>query len=149
MVPSTTRSQLAAFSLVTWALKSWSVGLWVTVSAILSFIFSACICTPSSTSLPKSVSWYIAQRVFFPFWVTVAGGAVDLRLVEGLVHRARGGEREEVRHPRVELVFEERVVHRGAEAGHHREDAVALDGLGPRLHRARDLVLGVLDDEPD
>ena len=70
MVPMTTRSQPAAFSLVTWALKSWSVGLWVTVSTTFSLSFSACICTPSSTSLPKSVSWYIAQRAFLPFLLT-------------------------------------------------------------------------------
>jgi hypothetical protein len=70
MVPMTTRSQPAALSLVICAVKSWSVGLWVTVSTILTFIFSACICTPSSTSLPKSVSWYIAHSAFLPFFVT-------------------------------------------------------------------------------
>ena len=70
MVPITTRSQPAAFSLVIWAVKSWSVGLWVVVSTTLSLSFSACICTPSSTSLPKSVSWYIAQSAFLPFLVT-------------------------------------------------------------------------------
>ena len=70
MVPRTTRSHPAAFSLVICAVKSWSVGLWVTVSTILTFIFSAWICTPSSTSLPKSVSWYIAHSAFLPFFVT-------------------------------------------------------------------------------
>src|SRR2546427_532586 len=97
MVPSTTRSQLAAFSLVTWALKSWSVGLWVTVSTILRFIFSACACTPSSTSLPKSVSWYIAQPLFLGVVEDradlAAGDAARLvGLVEAHLHRVRGGD---------------------------------------------------------
>ena len=70
IVPSATRSHPAAFSLVICAVKSWSVGLCVVVSTTLIFIFSACIWTPSSTSLPKSVSWYIAQRAFLPFFVT-------------------------------------------------------------------------------
>ena len=67
MVPSTTRSQPAALSLVIGAVKSWSVGLCVVVSTSLIRIFSAWSCTPSSTSFPKSVSWYIAQSAFLPF----------------------------------------------------------------------------------
>src|SRR5439155_1020488 len=45
---------------------------------------------------------------------------------------------------RVELVLEQRVVHRRPERRHHHEDAIAVDQLGAGLHRARHLVLGVL-----
>ena len=160
MVPMTTRSQPAAFSLVTWALKSWSVGLWVTVSthlqlellglhlhAVEHLLAEVGVLVHRAEGLLALLAHEVLDAR--AHLVHVAGRPVELQLVEGLVHRARGGEREEVRHPRVELVLEQRVVHRGAEARHHREDVVAVDQLGPRLHRAGHLVLGVLDHEPD
>ena len=106
------------------------------------------------------MSWYIAHSGLLALLghevvdagahlVDVGGRAVELQLVEGLVHRARRGEREQVRHVRLELVLEQRVVHRGAERRHHGEDVVAVDELGAGLHRARHLVLRVLDDQLD
>src|SRR4029453_15494195 len=81
--------------------------------------------------------------------VDIGGGAVELELAEGLEHRAGRGEGKEVGHSCLDLILEERVVHGGAQPGHHGEDLVAVDELGPRLHGARHLILRVLHDELD
>ena len=70
MVPMTIRSQPAERSLPIGAVKSWSVGLCAVVSTTLMPSFLVCCSAPSSTSLPKSVSWYITQTAFLPFVLT-------------------------------------------------------------------------------
>ena len=81
--------------------------------------------------------------------VVVGGEGRELELVEGLGHRARRREREQVGHALLQLLAEHGVVLRRAESAHHGEDLVVVDELVGGLHGARGLVLVVLDDELD
>ena len=81
--------------------------------------------------------------------VVVRSRQAELQVMQRLVHRARRGQREDVRHALGELVGHRRVVHRRAAVGDHHEHVVAVDQLVGGLDRARNLVLVVLDDVLD
>ena len=81
--------------------------------------------------------------------IVVRGELAELQPVERLVHRARAGGGEHVRHVLLDHRRHDGVVHRRAAVSHGEEDVVAVQQLVHRLHRLGDGVFHVLDDEAD